>query len=59
MSKIAFVERSFQGQSLELIRQANEILAEYEAKGLRVTLRQLYLSRREDPFRKGGDERRA
>lgn len=42
MSKIAFVKKSFQGGSLELIKQSNEILDSYAAKGLRLTLRQLY-----------------
>jgi len=42
MSKIAFIEKSFQGGSLQLISQANSVLDSYASKGLRLTLRQLY-----------------
>lgn len=37
-----FVEKKFQQGSLEIIELANGILAEYEAQGLVLTLRQLY-----------------
>jgi len=42
MSKICYVPRNFQADSLAMIVQANKIIAEYEAQGLRLTLRQLY-----------------
>lgn len=38
----AFIERKFRDSSLELIALANEIIAEYEAGGFQLTLRQLY-----------------
>lgn len=38
----AFIERSFKASSLATIEQANTILAEYEAQGFKLTLRQLY-----------------
>lgn len=42
MSKICFIDRNFQGASLEMITRANEIIATYQAGGYRLTLRQLY-----------------
>jgi hypothetical protein len=40
--KICYVEKKFRPASLELIAQANEIVGEYLAQGLDLTLRQLY-----------------
>lgn len=37
-----YVEKNFQAGSMELIRQANIIISEYDAKGFPLTLRQLY-----------------
>lgn len=37
-----FIERSFKGTSLAIIESANGIIAEYNAMGLSLTLRQLY-----------------
>lgn len=42
MAKIAFIKKSFRGDSLELISRANLVLDSYAKKGLRLTLRQLY-----------------
>jgi hypothetical protein len=42
MPKILYVERRFNRSSLELIDHANAILAEYDAEGYVITLRQLY-----------------
>lgn len=42
MPKIAYVTRDFRNNSLDLISKANTIIAEYEAQGLILTLRQLY-----------------
>lgn len=42
MPKIAYVARKFSADSQQIIQQANEILAEYEAEGYVLTLRQLY-----------------
>lgn len=37
-----FIEKTFSRASLEIIRQANAIIADYAAQGYRLTLRQLY-----------------
>ena len=37
-----YVPRRFQGNSREIIERANEIIAEYQTQGYRLTLRQLY-----------------
>lgn len=37
-----YIEKKFQADSMELIRQANIIILEYETKGFPLTLRQLY-----------------
>ena len=42
MAKIAYIEKNFSGSSLLVIAQANEIIEEYQADGLDLTLRQLY-----------------
>ncbi|HYE47285.1 MAG TPA: hypothetical protein VEA44_16090 [Caulobacter sp.] len=42
MTLIAYTEASFKPSSLRVIEQANEIIAEYEAQGFALTLRQLY-----------------
>lgn len=42
MPKIAYVEKTFRDDKLELIGIANGIAAEYEAQGYGLTLRQLY-----------------
>lgn len=42
MAAELFIARTFQTTSRILIRQANEIIAEYEAQGFVLTLRQLY-----------------
>jgi hypothetical protein len=42
MPKIAYIERKFSAESAALIKKANEIIAEYEAQGFALTLRQLY-----------------
>lgn len=42
MPKIAYIEKRFSKGSLEIIDQANEIIAEYRSEGLSLTLRQLY-----------------
>ena len=42
MPRICYVERNFASSSLQLIEQANAIMAEYEAQGFDLTLRQLY-----------------
>jgi hypothetical protein len=42
MPKICYVERRFAKSSLKVIEQANEIIAEYEAAGFTLTLRQLF-----------------
>ncbi len=42
MPKVAYIEKNFSNSSLLIINQANEIIEEYEADGLRLTLRQLY-----------------
>lgn len=42
MPKICYVEKKFQGARLKVINQANVIIAEYQAQGFDLTLRQLY-----------------
>lgn len=42
MAKECFVPRDFAYKSLAVIRQANKIIAEYQAAGFTLTLRQLY-----------------
>jgi hypothetical protein len=42
MAREAFIDRNFKPQTLEIIRQANEIIAEFRADGFTLTLRQLY-----------------
>lgn len=42
MTKIAYIEKTFAKSSLTVINQANEIIDEYQADGLKLTLRQLY-----------------
>lgn len=42
MSKEAYIEKNFSVATLSIIDQANEIIEEYEADDLRLTLRQLY-----------------
>lgn len=42
MPKIAYVKKNFRAATLGLIEQANEIIAEYQAAGFSLTLRQLY-----------------
>ncbi len=40
--KIAYIDKKFRAKSLALIDTANEIIAEYQAQGFDLTLRQLY-----------------
>lgn len=40
--KEAFIEKSFRPDRLKIIEQANEIIAEYQRQGFKLTLRQLY-----------------
>ena len=40
--KQAFIEKKFQPRSLEIIAQANDIIADYTAQGFQLTLRQIY-----------------
>lgn len=40
--KIKYIEKRFTSRSLALIEQVNEIIAEYEAAGYELTLRQIY-----------------
>lgn len=40
--KIAYINKKFRAKSLALIDTANEIIAEYQAQGFDLTLRQLY-----------------
>jgi len=40
--KIVYVDKNFRDESLTLIATANEIIAEYQAQGFDLTLRQLY-----------------
>lgn len=42
MPKISYINKTFRQQSLDVIEQANEIIDEYQANGLDLTLRQLY-----------------
>lgn len=42
MPRIAYIERRFSAASMEIIDYANDIIAEYEAMGFDLTLRQLY-----------------
>jgi hypothetical protein len=42
MPKIKYVEKRFQPNSLAIIENANQIIEEYNADGLELTLRQLY-----------------
>jgi hypothetical protein len=42
MPKIAYIDRKFSGSSLQIIEQANQIVADYQAQGYQLTLRQLY-----------------
>lgn len=42
MPKITYIERTFEAQTLATIARANAIVTEYQADGLRLTLRQLY-----------------
>ena len=42
MAKITYVEKNFSAKNLNIIRQANQIIAEYQAEGFDLTLRQLY-----------------
>lgn len=42
MPKICYVERRFSAASAAMIKKANEIIAEYQAQGFQLTLRQLY-----------------
>lgn len=40
--KVAYIERRFSAKSEALIEQANDIIADYQAQGFSLTLRQLY-----------------
>lgn len=42
MAKIAYINKIFRQQTLDIINQANEIIEEYQADNLDLTLRQLY-----------------
>lgn len=42
MPRICYVPKRFQGKSHDLVRKANEIIAEYQEQGFTLTLRQLY-----------------
>ena len=42
MAHIAFIEKNFSKKSLAIIEQASEIIADYQAAGMKLTLRQLY-----------------
>jgi hypothetical protein len=42
MPKIKYLDINFRGRSLQIIEKANEIIAEYQAEGLELTLRQIY-----------------
>ena len=42
MTKICYVPKSFRVETLTRIQQANKIIAEYQAQGFTLTLRQLY-----------------
>jgi hypothetical protein len=42
MTRETFVPKTFQATTLTVIEQANAIIAEYEAQGFTLSLRQLY-----------------
>lgn len=42
MPKIAYIEKTFRGKTLNLINLANQIIQEYQSQGYDLTLRQLY-----------------
>lgn len=42
MPKICYVPKKFKDEGMEIIKQANDIIAEYSAQGYDLTLRQLY-----------------
>ena len=42
MSRVCYIPRDFSAGSIELIEKANEIIADYQAQGFTLTLRQLY-----------------
>jgi len=42
MSRITYVPKTFRGESLRIIQEANAICAQYQAQGFDLTLRQLY-----------------
>lgn len=42
MAREAFIAKRFKSSSVKIIGQANQIIAEYQAKGFTLTLRQLY-----------------
>jgi hypothetical protein len=42
MTLIAYIEKRFGAVNLEIVEQANKIIAEYETEGLTLTLRQLF-----------------
>lgn len=42
MSKVQYKDIKFQAKSLELIERVNSIIAEYDAQGYKLTLRQVY-----------------
>jgi hypothetical protein len=42
MSKYAYKPKSLRGERLDAVEKANTIIAEYQAQGFRLTLRQLY-----------------
>jgi hypothetical protein len=42
MAKIAYISKRFRGDTLDIIRKANRIIAAYQAQGYILTLRQLY-----------------
>lgn len=42
MPKIAYVEKNFRQDTIELIEYCNTIITQYQAQGFRLTLRQLY-----------------
>src|SRR5690348_3230509 len=42
MAKIAYIEKKFRPESLDVIAKTNAIIQEYQAQGLSLTLRQPY-----------------
>lgn len=42
MTKIRYIEKTFRPHTLELLRQANAVVRDYQAQGFSLTLRQLY-----------------